>query len=72
MTVRYKKGDCLIELPVHGATSLREAYVRPITVSGRCLWAVFSAQGEHLGLAESRALAFAAAVQNEMSPQSVH
>ena len=33
---------------------------------------VFSAQGEHLGLAESRALAFAAAVQNEMSPQSVH
>ena len=72
MTVRYEKGDCLIDLHVSDAASPREAYVRPITVSGRCLWAVFSAQGEHLGLAESRDLAFAAAVQNEMLPQSVH
>ncbi len=50
----------------------KPVYIRLMDVSGRSLWAVFSDDGEHLGLAPSRAVAFAAAIQNDMQPQSVH
>ena len=58
--------------PETGIFPGKPVYVRSVEVSGRPLWAVFSDEGEHLGLATSRAVAFAAAVQNDLQPQSVH
>lgn len=53
------------------------AYIRPVTVDqgegGQVsVWGIFAANGDQLGLAPQRDLAFAAAVQNELVPVSVH
>ena len=52
------------------------AYIRPITVDqgeGQVnAWGIFAANGSQLGVAPQRDLAFAAAVQNELVPVSVH
>ena len=52
------------------------AYIRPVTVDqgeGQIdAWGIFAANGDQLGVAPQRDLAFAAAVQNELVPVSVH
>ena len=48
------------------------AYVRPVFVNGSLLWAVLGADGTSLALAPSRELAFAAAIQADRMPLSVH
>jgi len=53
------------------------AYIRPITVEHGeggegDAWGIFAANGSQLGWAPQRDLAFAAAVQNELVPVSVH
>jgi len=52
------------------------AYIRPVTVNqgeGEVdVWGIFAANGNQLGVAPERDLAFAAAVQNDLVPVSVH
>ncbi|WP_341703023.1 DUF1150 family protein [Ferrovibrio sp.] len=52
------------------------AYIRPIIIASEGgdaeAWGVFSANGQQLGWAPARDLAFAAAMQNELVPVSVH
>jgi hypothetical protein len=48
------------------------AYVKPIVVSGQPLCAIFSADGQQIGLTESRDVARAAAIQHSLEPVSVH
>lgn len=48
------------------------AYVRPVIVNGQTAYAIFSADGQQIGLAPNRPLADAAIVQHEMIPLSVH
>ncbi|MFA5120212.1 MAG: DUF1150 family protein [Zavarzinia sp.] len=47
-------------------------YVKPVVVDGKNVVAVHAADGSPLALAETRDLAFAAALQHEMQPVSVH
>lgn len=47
-------------------------YVKPVTVEGKDVVAVHGADGALLALLENREMAFAAAVQYEMQPVSVH
>jgi hypothetical protein len=48
------------------------AYVRLVqTLEGEA-WGIYSANGTQLGFAPERDLAFAAAVQNDLMPVSVH
>ncbi|PWR22148.1 DUF1150 family protein [Zavarzinia compransoris] len=47
-------------------------YVKPVTVEGKDVVAVHGADGALLALLETRDLAFAAALQYEMQPLSVH
>lgn len=71
-TSRNERARTVPTTPEAGTFPRKPVYIRSMDVSGRSLWAVFSDDGEHLGLAPSRAVAFAAAVQNNMQPQSVH
>jgi hypothetical protein len=52
------------------------AYIRPIVVDqgeGEVeAWGIFAANGSQIGVAPQRDLAFAAAVQNDLVPVSVH
>jgi len=49
------------------------AYVRPVEVEGgQKAFGIFSASGQHLGVAPSRELAFITVRQHEMLPVSVH
>ena len=48
------------------------AYVKPVTIEGVLGWAIHSADGNTLGMAPDRATAFAAVMQNELEPMSVH
>jgi len=48
------------------------AYVRPVSVNGLTAYAIFSADGQQIGLAPSRPLADAAILQHDMIPLSVH
>lgn len=49
------------------------AYVRQTQdPAGQTVWAIFSANGDQLGAAPSRDVAFAAIVQYELEPMSVH
>ena len=52
------------------------AYIRPVSVDqgeGQVdAWGIFAANGNQLGVAPQRDLAFAAAVQNDLVPVSVH
>lgn len=47
-------------------------YIKPVEVEGRQVVAVHGADGAQLALLANRELAFAAAVQYEMQPLSVH
>lgn len=48
------------------------AYVKRITVNNQEGWAIHSADGNHVGFAPNRELAFAAVRQHELEPYSVH
>jgi hypothetical protein len=48
------------------------AYVRASVQDGQALWSIHSADGQEIGQAPTRALAFAAIVQHDMEPASVH
>ncbi|PWR19467.1 DUF1150 family protein [Zavarzinia aquatilis] len=47
-------------------------YVKPIVIDGQPAFSVHAADGAPLALAVNRDLAFAAAIQHEMEPVSVH
>ena len=48
------------------------AYIRPAPDGAPAAWAIHSADGRAIGAAPSRELAFAAVVQNDLHPVSVH
>ncbi|NQU61841.1 MAG: DUF1150 family protein [Rhodospirillales bacterium] len=48
------------------------AYIRPLDLNGKTIYAMFSANGQQLGLAESLDLAHAAVIQNDLQPVNVH
>lgn len=48
------------------------AYIKEVIVDGNKLWAIIGADGTSLALAPDRDLAFAAALQNDKTPVSVH
>jgi len=48
------------------------AYIKEVVVEGNKLWAIIGADGTSLALAPDRNLAFAAALQNDKTPVSVH
>ena len=48
------------------------AYIREVFVNGAKAWAIISADGQSLAIAPDRDLAFAAAIQNDKTPLSVH
>lgn len=48
------------------------AYIRPLDLEGRTIYAIFTAGGLQLGLAESLDLARAAVIQNDLEPVNVH
>jgi len=48
------------------------AYIKEVIVEGNKLWAIIGADGTSLALAPDRNLAFAAALQNDKTPVSVH
>ena len=48
------------------------AYIKPVEVNGVMAFGVFAANGQQLGLIKTLALAWAAAIQNDLAPVSVH
>ncbi len=48
------------------------AYVKPVEVDGHAAYAIHAADGTQLGLAAERDAAFAAVLQNDLTPVSVH
>jgi len=48
------------------------AYIKQVVIDGETLWAIIGADGTSLALAPDRDLAFAAALQNDRTPVSVH
>lgn len=48
------------------------AFVKRVTVNEETSWAIHAADGTAIGVAPSRALAFAAIIQHELEPMSVH
>jgi hypothetical protein len=48
------------------------AYIRALDVNGQHVWGIFAADGNSLGMVPDRDLAFAAAIQNDKIPLSVH
>lgn len=48
------------------------AYVRPVEMDGTAAFAIHAADGTPLSVVADRDLAFAAIVQNDMEPVSVH
>ena len=48
------------------------AYIKQITVKGRDAYAIFASDGTELAVLEDRDVAFAAALQHEYQPVSVH
>jgi len=48
------------------------AYIRPIDLEGKTVYAVFAANGQQLGLTETLELARAAVIQNDLEPVNVH
>jgi len=48
------------------------AYIKAFEMDGRPGYAVHAANGEMIGWCEDRAVAFAAAAQNDLVPLSVH
>lgn len=50
----------------------RLAYVKPVTVEGRKVYAIHAADGTHMGWAPDRETAFAALRQQDFEPVSVN
>jgi len=48
------------------------AYIREVMVNGTKAWAIIGADGTSLAIAPDRELAFAAALQADKTPVSVH
>ncbi len=48
------------------------AYINPVEVNGRTVFAVVAANGQQLGLMETPDLARAAAIQNDLELLTVH
>ena len=48
------------------------AYVKSVEVEGRAAYAVHGADGTQMALFDDRDVAFAAVVQNDLEPLSVH
>lgn len=48
------------------------AYIKRVTVNDEIGWAIFAADGNHMGVAPDRELAFAAVRQHDLEPYSVH
>jgi hypothetical protein len=48
------------------------AYIREVVVNGTRAWAIIGADGTSLAIAPDRELAFAAALQADKTPVSVH
>ncbi len=48
------------------------AYIKAVRINDQIGWSIHSADGSNLGLADDRDSAFAAVLQNEMNPLSVH
>lgn len=74
MNVMHRGGPAAIptsqELLALGAGDV--AYVRQAVSDGQTVWTIHSADGDAIGQAPSRALAFAAIVQHDLEPASVH
>jgi hypothetical protein len=65
--VRHMTPDQLQQL---GLSQL--AYVKPVILNGTAVFAIHSADGAPMAVAEDRELALAAIVQHEMIPALVH
>ena len=48
------------------------AYIKRVVVNDEVGWAIHSADGANIGLAQERDLAFAAVRQHDLEPVSVH
>ena len=48
------------------------AYIKQVNVQGRDAYAIFASDGTELAVVEDRDVAFAAALQHEYLPLSVH
>ena len=48
------------------------AYVKSVEIDGRALFAIHAADGTELGFAMARDAAFAAVLQHDLTPVSVH
>jgi len=48
------------------------AYIRPGVVNGMTVFTIHAADGTQIGMAPNRDVAFAAVVQNELEPVSLH
>ena len=48
------------------------AYVKPWVQDGKTVYAIHGPDGKPLGVAPTRALAFAAAVQHDLEPTDAH
>ena len=48
------------------------AYIKPVVVDGQPVAAIFSADGQQIGVTENRDVARAAAIQHSLEPVSVH
>jgi hypothetical protein len=48
------------------------AYIKHVSINGEDAWAICAADGSSLAVVRDRALAFAAALQNDRLPLSVH
>ena len=48
------------------------AYIRPVTINGRCFHIIHAADGRPISVATDRELAFIAVRQHEMNPVSIH
>jgi len=66
-TLRQMTPEALIAL---GAPTL--AYVREIAAPSGAVFGIFSADGNQIGVAPTREIAFVAARQHDLEPVSVH
>ncbi len=49
-----------------------KAYIKQETINNERVWSIYNGQGEQMGYAADRRIAFALVTQNELTPLSVH
>ncbi len=49
-----------------------KAYIKQETINNERVWSIYNGQGEQMGYAADRQIAFAMVSQNELTPLSVH